>query len=98
LYTKAAPSMHVCYPPLSWQTYDFTFRAPRFDTDGKKLDNAVISVRHNGILIHDAVVLGESTHKGYVEKDQLAPILLQNHRTPVQFRNIWVVGPKDDDR
>ncbi len=98
LYTKAAPNIHICYPPLSWQTYDITFRAPRFDTDGNKLDNAVITVRHNGILIHDEVVLRESTHKGYVEKDQLAPILLQNHGTPVQFRNIWLTVPKDDDR
>lgn len=97
LYTKAAPSIHMGYPPLSWQTYDVECRAARFDTDGNKVEDAMISVLHNGIRIHDEVVLKESTHRGYVEKDQPATILLQNHNTPVTFRNIWIYETRDGD-
>lgn len=97
LYTKFAPSIHMCYPPLSWQTFDVECRAARFDTDGNKVASARISVLHNGVRIHDEVVLRESTHRGYVEKDQPATILLQNHRTPVHFRNVWIVESLPDD-
>ncbi|MFO0956576.1 MAG: DUF1080 domain-containing protein [Isosphaeraceae bacterium] len=97
LYTKAAPSIHMCYPPLSWQTYDIECRAARFDTDGNKIENAMISVLHNGIRVQDEVILRESTHKGYVEKDLPATILLQNHNTPVTFRNVWICELRRDD-
>ncbi len=90
IYSLVAPSVNMCYPPLSWQTYDIEYKAPRFDADGKKTANAVATVLHNGVKIHDNVEIKKSTD-GKKETDKPAPIHLQNHGNPVYYRNIWVV-------
>jgi len=74
------------------QTYDIDFTAPRFDDDGNKTANARITVRHNGILIHDDVELTAPTKGGMGGPE--APrgrLQLQDHNDRVRFRNIWVV-------
>jgi hypothetical protein len=91
VYTQAAPSVNVCYPPLSWQTFDIDFTAARFDAAGKKTANAVVTVLHNGVRVQDAVEIKGSTGHGEAEADTPGPIYLQNHNNPVYFRNIWVV-------
>jgi hypothetical protein len=95
LYTIKAPAINMCYPPLSWQTYDIEFHAARFNTDGNKTANAVITVLHNGVKIHDRVEIPFSTedHKRKIE-DRAGAIQLQNHGDPVRYRNIWVVPGK----
>lgn len=96
LYGQAAPKVNMCFPPLTWQTYDIEFKAARFDQEGKKVSNAVISVWHNGVLIHDRVELKDSPAKG--EKNGVAsgPLHLQSHGGQVQYRNIWVVDLSKD--
>jgi hypothetical protein len=91
IYGQTAPSINMCYPPLSWQTYDIDYRAPRFDAAGKQIANAVVTVRHNGVTVHDKVEIKGSGKKG---EDKPGPIHLQNHGNPVYFRNIWVVPKK----
>lgn len=92
LYSLAKPRLNMCLPPLSWQTYDIDFEAARFDNDGRKTKPAVITVRHNGVLIHDRVEVTKATNAaGRPEGPERAPIQLQNHSNPVFFRNIWLV-------
>jgi hypothetical protein len=95
LYTVRAPDTNMCYPPLSWQTYDIDFKPARFDKQGKKTADAVITVVHNGVTIHDHVSIPMSTedHNRKIE-DKPGPIHLQNHGNPVYFKNIWVVEMK----
>lgn len=89
IYSIVKPVVNMAYPPLSWQTYDIEFFAPVFDADGKKTKNAVVTVIHNGIRVHDRVEIPRSTI-GSEEGPTLGPIQCMNHGNPIRFRNIWV--------
>jgi len=91
IYKVARPEVNMCYPPLSWQTYDVQFTAAEFK-EGKKVKNARVTVRHNGVVIHKDREIPHTT-VGAIVKDEgpePGPIYLQNHGNPVRFRNIWV--------
>lgn len=96
IYSKHKPALNMCLPPLVWQTYDVEFEAAKFDADGKKSAAATLTVRHNGVLIHDrAEVSGTTTASGInTETPTPGPIQLQDHGNPVYYRNIWLVPKK----
>ncbi len=91
IYSAAAPALNMCYPPLTWQTYDIDFVAANFDEAGKKLKNAVVSIKHNGVTIHDKLELKGPSGGGKKEEPSGGPFQLQGHGNPVFYRNIWVV-------
>ena len=91
LYRYLEPATNMCLPPLSWQTYDIELTAAAFDAAGKKTRNARLTVRHNGVLVHDDVEVGQKTGAGKPEGALALPTKLQNHGNPVRFRNIWLV-------
>jgi hypothetical protein len=91
LYGVARPKVNMCFPPLSWQTYDVDYTAAEYK-DGKKVRGATMTVRHNGVEIHKDIELPRATTAAPVgEGPELGPIFLQDHGCPVRFRNIWVV-------
>ncbi len=92
IYHASKPLVNMCFPPLSWQTYDIDFRVARFTPDGKtKKENAVVTVRHNGVPIHYNLDLKAATPGGHRSDEHPGPIFLQDHGNPVRFRNIWIV-------
>jgi hypothetical protein len=94
IYSKTAPKVNMCLPPLVWQTYDVEFtNAVR--EDGKKVKNARITAKHNGVVILDDVEINGPTggNRGDPEGTP-GPLKLQGHGNPLQFRNIWVVEKK----
>jgi hypothetical protein len=96
IYGVAAPRTNACYPPGQWQTFDIVFRAPRVDRD-KVLRPAVITVRHNGVKIHDIVKVSTTTTAGVAGPPaETAPLMLQDHGHAVRFRNIWVLPLTED--
>ncbi|MBI3863578.1 MAG: DUF1080 domain-containing protein [Planctomycetia bacterium] len=98
LYKQRAPLLNMCLPPLTWQTYDIEFTAPKFAADGKKSANARITVRHNGVAVHDDVEITAKTGGGAAEAPEARPLKLQDHGNPVHFRNVWIVEGKVDRR
>jgi hypothetical protein len=87
-----APRVRAALPPLAWQTFDVDFRAPRFDAAGKKTENPRITVLLNGVNIYDDKQL-DPPHlsAGRLGEAPTGPIMLQDHQTPLQYRNIWIV-------
>ena len=86
------PRVNMCFPPLSWQTFDVEFTVAQFDKKNNKVTPAMISIQHNGVVIHDKFVLpplppGTS---GPTREHLPGPLFLQDHGNPVRFRNIWV--------
>jgi len=92
IYGIKDPDVNMCFPPLSWQTYDIDYTAARYDESGKKTANARMTVKHNGVVIHKDVELPKGTTAAPVkEGPEPGPIYLQDHGNPIRFRNIWVV-------
>lgn len=94
LYGQFPPLVNASRPPGQWQTFDIVFRGPRFDSAGKLLRPARISVVHNGVLVQDGVELtGPTAHKErppYKAHPDRLSIMLQDHDHPVRYRNMWV--------
>ena len=89
LYKQKKPDKLVSKPAGEWQSYDIIFRAARFDGD-KKVASARISVKHNGVLIHDDYALTNKTGAGKKEGPEPFPIKFQGHKNTVKFRNAWI--------
>ncbi len=98
----SAASIYGQYPPLvnasrrpgQWQSYDIIFRAPRFGDDGKLLERARMTALHNGVLVQDnSEILGPTSwlkHRQYAQGKTTGPIRIQDHGSPVRYRNIWI--------
>ncbi|MEX1098456.1 MAG: DUF1080 domain-containing protein [Planctomycetales bacterium] len=94
IYGGTEPIVNMCYPPLTWQTYDIDFTAARYDQAGNKIRNARMTVQHNGVVIHDDAELPKHTPGKNAEGPGPDGMYLQGHGNPVVYRNIWVVEKK----
>ena len=95
IYSLVKPTVNMCLPPLQWQTYDVEFTNAVCDDSGKKIKNSRITLKHNGVVIHDNVELKGKTGGARNEPEGTPGILrLQGHGNPLQFRNIWVIEKK----
>ena len=95
VYHVAPPSLNMAAPPLEWQSYFIDFTAPRYDDSGKKIQNARVSVWHNGVKIQDNTEIPYKTSNMKPDFMQGAqPTSIQEHSNRIQFRNIWVL-PKN---
>lgn len=94
LYKQVSPLLNACKGPLQWQAYDIEFRAPRVDALNQVLTPGEITAWVNGELILDHVPVTKPT--GAAGKDPqrgVGPIRLQDHKSPVRFRNV-VITPR----
>lgn len=91
-YEGTPPSTNASSAPGTWQTYKILFRAPRFDAQGKKTENArFIRVEHNGVVIHEDVEVTGPT-RGGAEGPEVAsaPVIIQGDHGPVAYRKLVV--------
>ena len=87
----SAPSMNASRPPGQWQTYQIWFQAPRFDSSGKKIENAkFIRVLFNGFPVQQNVdVDGPTRAANNIPEAPANPLMLQGDHGPVAFKNIY---------
>ena len=90
IYKLSPPLVNASRPPGLWQVYDIIFRAPGFDSEGKVIKKAAVTVLHNDKLIQDHVEVVPTGARTGSEEIPCGPIKLQDHNHPVKFRNIWV--------
>ena len=94
VYKQHVPLVNASRGPGEWQTYDIIFTAPRFDADGDLESPATVTVLHNGVLVQNHVTLeGPTVFRGaprYEAHANRLPLMLQDHRNHVSYRNIWV--------
>ena len=94
LYGQFPPLKNASTPQGEWQSYDIVFKAPRYNDKGL-VSPATITVIHNGVVIHNAQeLLGPSVYRRLPQypktHPEKAPIRLQWHGDPIQYRNFWV--------
>lgn len=92
IYGVADAATNASRPAGTWQRYDIVFRAARF-SGGEKTDEARVTVFWNGQNVQDETRVPGPTRLGGVERGDgvlTGPIVLQDHGSPVQYRNIWL--------
>ncbi|MCE2959885.1 MAG: DUF1080 domain-containing protein [Akkermansiaceae bacterium] len=99
IYSVSKPKLNMCLPPLAWQTYDVELTAAKFDAEGKRTTWPRITVRLNGVLVHEDLELNKDFTTAAPISTPLVnaegPVNIQDHGNPVFFRNIWIVPVKD---
>lgn len=83
-YGNFAPLVNASRKSGEWQTYDIIFHAPTRQTDGS------FTVLHNGVLVQDHVPVKKPGVAPPGDGPIKGPIALQDHGSPVRYRNIWV--------
>jgi hypothetical protein len=96
-YEGHTPTENASKPPGEWQTFDITFRAPKFDASGKKVADAVfVKVVHNGKTIHENVSMtGPTRGSKFPNEAAKGPIVIQGDHGPVAYRNLKITPLAD---
>ena len=100
IYHQKLPDVNMGKALNEWQTYDIFFRAARYESNGffsRKVEDARITVLQNGVMIHNNIIVHTKTGVGFDEGPDPGPIMLQDHGTREQFRNIWIIPGKEQD-
>ncbi len=111
LYGFAKPLVNAALPPGKWQVYDIRYRAPRRNENGKIVEKGSVTAWLNGKKVQSNTRFGEPKsvyhpfrhgNTKYLDKicqqqkkTSTGPVFLQDHNSPVRFRNVWI-KPLDD--
>ena len=93
VYAQNPPLVNPARPEGAWQSYDIVFHAPVWDGD-TLVKGPTVTLFFNGVLVQDGWPFqGTTTWCRRVTthaEAEAAPLVLQDHGHPVQFRNIWI--------
>lgn len=89
-----APAVNASKAPGEWQSFDIDFRAPRFDSAGKKTENArFLKVILNGKTLHENVEVDGPTRSAHFNDEKpTGPLMLQGDHGPVAFRHLRITS------
>ncbi len=101
LYGQLPPLVNATAPQGEWQSYDLAFEPPVYE-DGKVTRPAKLTLFHNGVILQNGEsYLGPTEHRKLTTypatHPAAAPLRLQFHGDPVEYRNMWVrpLGKRD---
>ncbi len=94
LYGQLPPLVNATSPQGEWNSYDVAFEPPVYK-DGNVERPAKVTIFHNGVCVQNGEsYIGPTQHKvlaSYPAKHpETAPIKLQFHGDPMEYRNMWV--------
>jgi len=91
IYGQWPPMVNVSRKPGEWQSYDLIFETPTFNDQGTVVKQGAITLLHNGVVVQHAMKLTGATSNGvFVPHSTEEPLLIQDHNSPVRYRNIWI--------
>jgi hypothetical protein len=92
VYGGSPPRVNASKKPGEWQQYVIDFRAPKFDSSGRKTEKAeLLRVELNGQILHEKLVMNQQTPGGVTGKEAAAgPLMFQGNHGPVAYRDIIV--------
>jgi hypothetical protein len=107
VYGFAKPLTNAARPAGEWQVYDIRYIAPRRDREGKITEPGILTAWLNGTKVQEKTQVGEpkSVYHPFrygttpylkniipqLQEKQVGPLFLQDHDSPTQFRNVWIV-------
>ncbi len=81
-----------------WHDLDVDFRAPRFDAEGNKTENAkFLRVKVDDVLVHEELELPEPSPGALGPEVALGPLVLVGTSGPVGFGNVRVRPAREAD-
>jgi hypothetical protein len=93
IYGQWPPLVNAARKPGEWQTYDIIFEAPEFKGE-EVVKPAYFTVIWNGVLVHNhQASMGPMVYRKVAHYTPHPPedaLVLQNHNSPVRYRNIWI--------
>ncbi|WP_411846093.1 DUF1080 domain-containing protein [Roseibacillus persicicus] len=91
-FDGVAPRLNASKAPGQWQTLDITFRAPRFNEDGAKTQNALFEkVFVNGQLVHEnQEASGPTRSAKFNDEKASGPVMVQGDHGPIAIRKFLV--------
>lgn len=89
-YEGYAPRINAAKAPGLWQHFKIIFHAPKFDSSGKKTDNAEFEeVWLNGVLVQKNIQLtGPTQASPYDDEKAKGPLMIQGDHGAVAIKNI----------
>ncbi|MDO7172496.1 DUF1080 domain-containing protein [Mariniflexile sp. AS56] len=89
-FEGVAPLQNATRAPGLWQQLRIRFRAPRFNSDGKKIANARFEeVYLNDVLVQQQVeVLGPTRSAKFGDEKSMGPLMIQGDHGKLAIRNI----------
>lgn len=93
VYKQTSPLVNPAKRPGEWESYNISFKAPRFHDDGSLKEPARVTVIWNGVVVqNNTEIYGPTEYIGFPEYEAHgeAPLMLQDHNSKVSYRNIWI--------
>ena len=95
LYGLRQPDVNMCFPPLTWQTYDVEFTAPKYQGREEGGQRAGRRCGTTAWWFNRTFELPHATPGRQGEGPAPRPLYLQGHGNKVEYRNIWVKEKSD---